>query len=99
MTSERKKRYYPKRGVAVVDDYAIPYRPASKGRTEIDDTKWIDEAISGIDEGIYRNANHAASEISERIGGIFFDRNQKRLFRKIRDDIRRIKSNTTIEEI
>ena len=48
MTGERKKRFYPKRGEYVVDDYPVPYEPGSRGRTAIDDSQWIDEAIVGI---------------------------------------------------
>lgn len=99
MTSERKKRFYPRRGDYVVEHSPVPFVSASKGRLPIDDSKWVIEAISGIDEGVYRNANHAALEISKRIGGTLIDRNQKRIFRKIRDDLRRIKSNIIIEEI
>jgi len=91
MTSERKKRFYLRRGDYVVEHGPVPFVSASKGRPPIDDSKWAIEAISGIDEGIYRNANHAALGILERIGGTLIDRNQKRLFRNIRDNIRRIK--------
>lgn len=90
MTTERKKRFYPKRGAYVVDDYAIPYQPASKGRTAIDDSGWIAEAIKGIDCGIYKNANQAALTISNRIGGNSIDQNKKRIASKIRKTLRSI---------
>lgn len=50
MTEERKKRFYPKRGDYVVEKSPISYKPVSKGRTPIDDSKWTDEAIKGISE-------------------------------------------------
>lgn len=88
MKSERKKRYYPKRGVAVVDDYAIPYSPASKGRTEIDDSEWTAEAVRGINCGTYKNANQAALSIAKRIGGPYFKANKDRIAKKTRKHLR-----------
>lgn len=84
MTEERKKRFYPKRGDYVVDDYAISYKPVSVGRTRKDDSQWIDEAIKGIDEGIYKNPNHAAVIIARRIGGDYFNANRNRIAGKVR---------------
>lgn len=90
MTGERKKRFYPKRGEYVVDDYPVPYEPGSKGRTTIDDSKWIDEALTGIEEGTYKNANQAALKIAVRNGGHShsIDQNKKRIARKIRNQRR-----------
>jgi hypothetical protein len=99
MISEQKKRFYPKRRDYVIEHSPVPFVSAPKGRQPIDDSKLVSEAINGIDEGIYRNANHAALKISLRIGGKYIDRNQKRLFRKIRNHIRKHRSRIIIEEI
>lgn len=90
MTGERKKRFYPKRGEYVVDDYPVTHEPASRGRTAIDDSQWINEAIKGIAEGDYKNANEAALKIAVRNGGHSHstDQNKKRLARKIRSQRR-----------
>lgn len=88
MTKERKKRFYPKRGVTVVDDYVVPYKPVSVGRTPKDDSQWTDEAIKGISEGIYRTPNHAASSIARRNGGPYFNANKNRIAGKIRTILR-----------
>lgn len=88
MTGERKKRFYPKRGAYVIDDYTIPYTPARKGRTAIDDSEWIAEAVRGINCGIYKNANHAAWSIANRIGGPYFKANNDRIAKKTREFLR-----------
>ena len=88
MTEERKKRFYPKRGIYIVDDYAVPYKPISKGRTEIDDSEWTAEALKAIDCGNYKNANQAALNIAIRLGGNSIDQNKKRIAAKIRKILR-----------
>lgn len=88
MTTERKKRFYPKRGVHVVDDYVVPYKPALKGRAEIDDSAWVAEAVSGINCGTYKNANQAALSIAKRLGGPYFRANKDRIAKKTREQLR-----------
>jgi hypothetical protein len=88
MSEERKKRFYPKRGDYVVDDYTIPYKPAPKGRTKIDDSVWVAEAIGGINCGTYKNANQAALSIAKRIGGPYFRANKDRIAKKTRVQLR-----------
>jgi hypothetical protein len=84
MIEERKKRFYPKRGDYVVEKGPISYKPVSKGRTPTDDSEWTAEAIKGIGDGIYKNANQAAVIIARRIGGDYFNANKNRVAGKVR---------------
>lgn len=90
MTEERKKRFYPKRGQIVACRERIAFAPVKRGRTPIDDSKWTDEAIKGMSEGIYKSASEAALTIAVREGGndIKIERNRKRIAVKINDIIR-----------
>lgn len=88
MTEERKKRFYPKRGDYVVSRKKIMFKPVSVGRTKVDDSEWITEAVIGINCGTYKNANQAALSIAKRIGGPYFKANKDRIAKKTREHLR-----------